>query len=147
MTVPVVGVDLGGTKIFGALVDPAGAGLDAVLQDAKSPTPAGGVDSILDAVEALRGELVELGFAVALSRMREHRDTARVVNRADGAVQLDARLAHVGIAVRADPTFVDFADRTGVSAFDQRASQMRACGRCGGSGQDLGRIELDAFVP
>ena len=50
---PVVGVDLGGTKVFGALVDPGGTGLDAVLADAKSPTPTGGVDSVLDAVEAL----------------------------------------------------------------------------------------------
>lgn len=50
---PVVGVDLGGTKIFGALVDPASTGLDAVLEDAKSPTPTGGVDAVLDAVEAV----------------------------------------------------------------------------------------------
>jgi glucokinase len=53
VTVPVVGVDLGGTKVFGALVDPARTGLEAVLDDAKSPTPAGGVDSVLDAVEAV----------------------------------------------------------------------------------------------
>jgi glucokinase len=53
VTVPVVGVDLGGTKIFGALVDPASTGLDAVLEDAKSPTPTGGVDAVLDAVEAV----------------------------------------------------------------------------------------------
>lgn len=66
MTVPVVGVDLGGTKIFGALVDPAGAGLDAVLQDAKSPTPAGGVDSILDAVEALVRRLDPAPTAVGI---------------------------------------------------------------------------------
>lgn len=50
---PVVGVDLGGTKVFGALVDPDRTGLGAVLADAKSPTPTGGVESVLDAVEAL----------------------------------------------------------------------------------------------
>lgn len=50
---PVVGVDLGGTKVFGALVDPALTGLAAVLADGKSPTPTGGVDAVLDAVEAL----------------------------------------------------------------------------------------------
>lgn len=50
---PVVGVDLGGTKIFGALVDPARTGLAAVLADAKAPTPTGGVDAVLDAVEAI----------------------------------------------------------------------------------------------
>lgn len=49
----VVGIDLGGTKIFGALVDPDRTGLAAVLADAKSPTPAGGVDAVLDAVEGL----------------------------------------------------------------------------------------------
>lgn len=50
---PVVGIDLGGTKVFGALVDPDRTGLGAVLAEAKSPTPTGGVDSVLDAVEAL----------------------------------------------------------------------------------------------
>lgn len=50
---PVVGIDLGGTKVFGALVDPDRTGLGAVLADAKAPTPAGGVDAVLDAVEAL----------------------------------------------------------------------------------------------
>lgn len=53
MTGSVVGVDLGGTKVFGALVDPARSGLDAVLADAKVATPTGGVDAVLDAVEAL----------------------------------------------------------------------------------------------
>jgi glucokinase len=49
----VVGIDLGGTKIFGALVDTDRTGLGAVRADAKSPTPTDGVDSVLDAVEAL----------------------------------------------------------------------------------------------
>jgi glucokinase len=53
VTVPVVGVDLGGTKVFGALVDPERTGLGAVLDDAKAATPTGGVDSVLDAVERL----------------------------------------------------------------------------------------------
>jgi glucokinase len=53
MTAPVVGVDLGGTKIFGALVDPDRVGLDAVLADAKAPTPTGGVHDVLQAVEEL----------------------------------------------------------------------------------------------
>jgi glucokinase len=51
--VPVVGIDLGGTKVFGALVDTDRAGLGAVRAEAKSPTPTEGVDSVLDAVEAL----------------------------------------------------------------------------------------------
>lgn len=50
---PVVGIDLGGTKIFGALVDPDRTGLGAVRADAKAPTPTGGVDSVLDGVEAM----------------------------------------------------------------------------------------------
>ena len=53
MSVPVVGVDLGGTTVLGALVDPARTGLEGVLDDAKSPTPTDGVDSVLGAVEAL----------------------------------------------------------------------------------------------
>ena len=54
---PVVGIDLGGTKLFGALVDPDGTGLGAVLADAKTPTPTDGVDSVLDAVEAMVRQL------------------------------------------------------------------------------------------
>lgn len=54
---PVVGIDLGGTKVFGALIDPARTGLDAVLEDAKAPTPDGGVDSVLDAVAAVVRQL------------------------------------------------------------------------------------------
>lgn len=50
---PVVGIDLGGTKVFGALVDPERTGLAAVLDDAKAQTPDGGVDAVVDAVEAV----------------------------------------------------------------------------------------------
>jgi len=50
---PVVGIDLGGTKLFGALVDPDRTGTDAVLADARAATPTGGVAAVLDAVEAM----------------------------------------------------------------------------------------------
>lgn len=63
---PVVGIDLGGTKVFGALVDPDRAGLDAVLADAKAPTPDGGVDAVLDTVEAVVRELDPRPTAVGI---------------------------------------------------------------------------------
>lgn len=66
MSVPVVGVDLGGTKVFGALVDPSRTGLASVLADAKSSTPAQGVDSVLDAVEALIRSLDPAPTAVGI---------------------------------------------------------------------------------
>ena len=63
---PVVGIDLGGTKIFGALVDPDRTGLGAVRADAKAPTPTGGVDSVLDGVEAMVRQLDPRPSAVGI---------------------------------------------------------------------------------
>lgn len=53
MSSAVVGIDLGGTKLFGALVDPDRTGAGAVLADARAATPTGGVDAVVDAVEAM----------------------------------------------------------------------------------------------
>lgn len=66
MTAPVVGIDLGGTKVFGALVDPDGVGLDAVLADAKLATPTEGVESVLDAVEDVVRRLAPEPTAVGI---------------------------------------------------------------------------------
>ncbi|MFP5322468.1 MAG: ROK family protein [Acidimicrobiia bacterium] len=66
MTAPVVGIDLGGTKIFGALVDPDRTGAEAVLADAKVSTPTGGVDDVLDAVEAMVRSLSPSPIAVGV---------------------------------------------------------------------------------
>lgn len=83
---PVVGVDLGGTKVFGALVDPDRTGLGAVLADAKSPTPTGGVDDVLDAVEALVRRLDPQPTAVGIG-------TPGVVEPGTGRVLLAPNLA------------------------------------------------------
>lgn len=83
---PVVGIDLGGTKVFGALVDPDRTGLGAVLADAKSPTPTGGVDDVLDAVEALVRKLDPLPTAVGIG-------TPGVVEPGTGRVLLAPNLA------------------------------------------------------
>ena len=83
---PVVGVDLGGTKVFGALVDPDRTGLGAVLADAKSPTPTGGVTSVLDAVEALVRRLDPQPTAVGIG-------TPGVVEPGTGRVLLAPNLA------------------------------------------------------
>lgn len=82
---PVVGIDLGGTKVFGALVDPGRTGLAAVLQDAKAPTPAAGVDSVLDAVEALVRSLDPSPTAVGIG-------TPGVVEPGSGRVLLAPNL-------------------------------------------------------
>lgn len=92
---PVVGVDLGGTKIFGALVDPARTGLEAVLDDAKSSTPTGGVDSVLDAVEAVVRRLDPEPSAVGIG-------TPGVVEPGTGRVLLAPNLSgfHRPVEVR-----------------------------------------------
>lgn len=56
MAGPVVGIDLGGTKIFGALVDPDRPGLSAVIDDAKVSTPGGSAADVAAAVvDVVRG--------------------------------------------------------------------------------------------
>lgn len=86
MTAPVVGVDLGGTKIFGSLVDPGRTGLDAVLADTKADTPTGGVDAVLDAVEAVVRSLDPAPTAVGIG-------TPGVVEPGTGRVLLAPNLA------------------------------------------------------
>ncbi len=66
MTAPVVGIDLGGTKIFGARVDPTRRGLAAVLADAKTPTPTDGVSAVVDAVVRIVHSLDEHPTAVGI---------------------------------------------------------------------------------
>lgn len=86
MNVPVVGVDLGGTKVFGALVDPSRTGLAAVLDDTKSPTPTDGVEAILDAVEAVVRRLDPRPTAVGIG-------TPGVVEPGTGRVLLAPNLS------------------------------------------------------
>ena len=50
VTAPVVGIDLGGTKIFGALVDQHADGAVHVLGDHKRPTPRGSAADVADAI-------------------------------------------------------------------------------------------------
>ena len=50
-----IGIDIGGTKIAGALVDPDGA----IIRDARVPTPAADPEAISDAVIQLINELAE----------------------------------------------------------------------------------------
>lgn len=83
---PVVGIDLGGTKVFGALVDPERTGLGAVLADAKTPTPTGGVDPVLDAVEAVVRKLDPEPTAVGIG-------TPGVVEPGTGRVLLAPNLS------------------------------------------------------
>lgn len=67
MTSPVVGIDLGGTKIFGALVDPSLTDVDeAVLQHAKLATPTTGVAAVVDAVVDVVHQLDEAPRAVGI---------------------------------------------------------------------------------
>lgn len=86
MTARVVGIDLGGTKIFGALVDPARTGSDAVLAEARTATPTGGVDAVLDAVEAMVRDLDPSPVAVGVG-------TPGVVEPGTGRVLLAPNIA------------------------------------------------------
>ena len=83
---PVVGIDLGGTKVFGALVDATQTGLGAVLADAKSATPDDGVDSVLDAVVDLVRSLDPTPEAVGIG-------TPGVVEPGTGRVLLAPNLS------------------------------------------------------
>ena len=65
MTSPVVGVDLGGTKIFGVLVDVTGDRPTTVAED-KRPTPVGSADDIADAVAAVAAALHHAPAAVGI---------------------------------------------------------------------------------
>ena len=56
-----IGIDIGGTKIAGALVDPDGV----IVREARVPTPATDPDAIADAVVALIEELSEGAEVVA----------------------------------------------------------------------------------
>jgi glucokinase len=66
VTTPVVGIDLGGTKIFGTLVDARQDGSVDVLGDHKRPTPGGTAaevaDAIADVVHALHPEPTAVGI-------------------------------------------------------------------------------------
>jgi glucokinase len=66
VTTPVVGIDLGGTKIFGTLVDARQDGSVAVLGDHKRPTPGGTAaevaDAIAEVVHALHPEPTAVGI-------------------------------------------------------------------------------------
>jgi glucokinase len=66
VTTPVVGIDLGGTKIFGTLVDARQDGSVDVLGDHKRPTPGGTAaevaDAIAEVVHALHPEPTAVGI-------------------------------------------------------------------------------------
>ena len=53
MRAPVVGIDLGGTKIFGALVEGAGGTAPVVLAEEKRTTPTDSLAAVVDEVVAL----------------------------------------------------------------------------------------------
>ena len=86
MSTPVVGIDLGGTKIFGARVDPGRRGLDAVEAKAKVPTPTTGVDDIIDAVVDVVRDLQAAPVAVGIG-------TPGVVEPGTGRVLVSPNLA------------------------------------------------------
>jgi len=86
VTAPVVGIDLGGTKIFGALVDPSRQGRDAVLADAKAATPTTSAEAVLDEVEAVVRSLHPMPGAVGIG-------TPGVVEPGTGRVLLAPNVA------------------------------------------------------
>jgi glucokinase len=63
---PVVGIDLGGTKIFGALVDGADGATPVVLAEEKRTTPTGSLAAVVDEVVAVVGALHPSPAAVGI---------------------------------------------------------------------------------
>ena len=68
MTAPVVGVDLGGTKIFGVRLDHDGADatIAEVAAEAKQPTPTGTADDVADAITGVVRSLHDTPRAVGI---------------------------------------------------------------------------------
>ena len=77
---PVVGIDLGGTKIFGALVDDAAGDHPAVLADDKRTTPTGSAAAVVDEIVAVIRALDPAPAAVGIG-------TPGVVAPGSGVVQ------------------------------------------------------------
>jgi glucokinase len=86
VTAPVVGIDLGGTKLFGALVDPGRTGADTVLGQIRIPTPTGGVDAVVDAIASVVHHLHPAPSGVGIG-------TPGVVEPGTGRVLLAPNLA------------------------------------------------------
>ncbi len=86
MTGPVVGIDLGGTKIFGAVVGDADTATPTVLAEAKADTPTTSADDIIDEIVAMVRSLHDRPAAVGIG-------TAGVVDPASGVVQRAPNLA------------------------------------------------------
>ena len=77
-----VGIDLGGTKIFGALVEGADGDTPRVVEDHKVPTPTTTVDDVVDAVVAVIRALDPEPIAVGIGTPGVIEPGAGVVVRA-----------------------------------------------------------------
>lgn len=99
MNAPVVGVDLGGTKIFGALVDGLDTGSPRVLEVEKRATPTTSSDDVIDAIVEVVKALDPAPDAVGIGTPGVVAPTGGVVLRApnlpgfDGPVRLGALLS------------------------------------------------------
>lgn len=123
MDAAVIGVDLGGTKILGALVERPGSRAPAVVRDEKRSTPRGSADEVIEeivaVVEALGGAPAAVGVG-----------TPGVVEPGTGVVQVAPNLPGFD---RPTPLGATLRDRLGVPVFVANDVNMAAFGeaRCG----------------
>ncbi len=86
---PVVGIDLGGTKIFGALVDGAASDEPTVVRHAKAATPTTSAEDIIDAVVEMVRSLHPEPVAVGIGTPGVVESGSGVVARAPNLVGFD----------------------------------------------------------
>ncbi len=86
---PVVGIDLGGTKIFGAVVDGAASDAPAVVRDAKVATPTTSAADIIDAVVEMVRSLHDDPVAVGVGSPGVVEPVSGVVQRAPNLAGFD----------------------------------------------------------
>jgi glucokinase len=119
---PTVGVDVGGTKLLGLLVGPAGGGAVPVLAQQRVPTPHGG-DAIVDAVVKLWEELSGVGprpaaLGIGAPGLVDRAGRLRFAPNLPGVTELELgprvreRIGGVPVAVENDATCAGWGERT-----------------------------------
>jgi glucokinase len=119
---PTVGVDVGGTKLLGLLVGPAGGDAVPVLAQQRVPTPHGG-DAIVDAVVKLWEELSGVGprpaaLGIGAPGLVDRAGRLRFAPNLPGVTELELgprvreRIGGVPVAVENDATCAGWGERT-----------------------------------
>jgi len=120
-TATTIGVDMGGTKLLGLLVGPAGSDDPPVLAEHRVPTPHGG-DAIIDAVVKMWEELAGRGpvpaaLGIGAPGLVDRTGRLRFAPNLPGVTELDVgrrvgeRIGGVPVAVENDATCAGWGER------------------------------------